>query len=180
MCYFQVQVGKDEMIATPVIKESPLPQQEQAAAFKIVIPSLSPGASVTVVVDTVFYHAIAPFPSHITQSDNQLVKFTGSSYVFSPYPSITQSTTFTLPNTNIESFSRVAPTNNADKTITYGPYTDVAALSYSKIEIHFENNGPFLTVAEVERLIEVSHWGNIAVEEHVHVKHIGEKVGEGI
>ena len=24
-----------------------------------------------------------------------------------------------------------------------------------------------------ERIIEVSHWGNIAVEEHVHIKHIG-------
>ncbi len=125
------------------------------------------------VVDVVFFNAIVAFPSHISQSDNQLVKFTGSSYVFSPYPSSTQSTTFTLPNTNIESFSRMAPTNSADKTITYGPYSDVEAFSYSKIEIHFENNGPFLTVAEVERIIEVSHWGNVAVEEHIHIRHIG-------
>lgn len=170
-----MQVSKEEAIPAPVLKESPLPQQDQAAAYKVTIPSLAPGASVTIVVETVFYNAIVAFPSHINQGDNQLVKFAGSSYVFSPYPSSTQSSVFSLPNTNIESFSRVAPTNSADKTITYGPYSEVAAYSYSKIEIHFENNGPFLSVAEVERVIEVSHWGNIAVEEHVHIKHVGKE-----
>ena len=39
--------------------------------------------------------------------------------------------------------------------------------------LHFENNGPFIGVVSLERIIEVSHWGNIAVEEHVHIKHIG-------
>ena len=39
--------------------------------------------------------------------------------------------------------------------------------------LHFENNGPFIGVVALERIIEVSHWGNIAVEEHVHIKHIG-------
>ena len=124
-------------------------------------------------MEVVFYQAIVPFPSEIAQSDNQLVKFTGNSYIFSPYTSKTQSTTFTMPNSNIESFSRVAPTNSADQTLTYGPYSDLSPFSHAKVELHFENNGPFLMVAELERTIEVSHWGNIAVEEHVHIKHIG-------
>ena len=42
--------------------------------------------------------------------------------------------------------------------------------------LHFENNGPFIGVVSLERIIEVSHWGNIAVEEHVHIKHLGEGV----
>jgi len=39
--------------------------------------------------------------------------------------------------------------------------------------IHYENNSPFLTVTNLERLIEVSHWGNIAVEETVDIFHSG-------
>ena len=158
----------------PVVTDRPLPDQNEAAVYKITIPSLSPGESTTVIVDLILSRAILPFPMEITQSENQLVKFTGSSYVFSPYLSKIQSTTFNLPNTNIESFSRVAPTSSAEKTLTYGPYSDVAPFSYSKIDVHYENNGPFLMVAELERIIEVSLWGNIAVEEHVHIKHIGE------
>ena len=39
--------------------------------------------------------------------------------------------------------------------------------------IHYENNAPFLTITSLERVIEVSHWGNIAVEETVDLKHGG-------
>lgn len=172
-CTVQVQVGKGETTGMAVVKDRPLPDHKEAAVYKITVPSLSPGSSVTVVVELVLFKAILPFPLEITQSENQLVRFTGNSYMYSPYPSKTQSTTFTLPNTNIESFSRVAPTNSAEKTLTYGPYSDVAPFSYAKVDIHFENNGPFLMVVELERIIEVSHWGNIAVEEYLHIRHIG-------
>lgn len=41
------------------------------------------------------------------------------------------------------------------------------------LKVHEENNSPFLTVTNLERVIEVSHWGNIAVEEHVDIRHSG-------
>ena len=42
-----------------------------------------------------------------------------------------------------------------------------------ELSVHYENNSPFLTVTTLERVIEVSHWGNIAVEETVDVVHSG-------
>ena len=39
--------------------------------------------------------------------------------------------------------------------------------------VHFENNSPFLTVTQMTRVIEVSHWGNIAVEETYDLVHSG-------
>ena len=39
--------------------------------------------------------------------------------------------------------------------------------------IHYENNSPFLTVTQLTRVIEISHWGNIAVEETLDVRHTG-------
>ena len=44
------------------------------------------------------------------------------------------------------------------------------------MKIHFENNEPFLVVSQLERNVEVSHWGNIAVWEDIHVSHNGAKL----
>jgi oligosaccharyltransferase complex subunit alpha (ribophorin I) len=30
-----------------------------------------------------------------------------------------------------------------------------------------------LTITNLERIIEISHWGNIAVEEHINMRHTG-------
>lgn len=42
--------------------------------------------------------------------------------------------------------------------------------------IHFENQSPFLTVNSLDRTIEVSHWGNIAVKESIQMTHTGAKL----
>lgn len=39
--------------------------------------------------------------------------------------------------------------------------------------MHYENNSPFLTVTSLTRVIEVSQWGNIAVEETFNIEHSG-------
>ena len=41
------------------------------------------------------------------------------------------------------------------------------------MSVHYENNNPFLVVSKLERVLEVSMWGNIAVEETVDVRHNG-------
>lgn len=39
--------------------------------------------------------------------------------------------------------------------------------------MHYENNAPILTIPTLTRLFEVSHWGNLAVEDHVSMRHDG-------
>ena len=34
-----------------------------------------------------------------------------------------------------------------------------------QLSVHYENNSPFLVVTRLERTLELSMWGNIAVEE---------------
>lgn len=41
------------------------------------------------------------------------------------------------------------------------------------MKIHYENNTPFLTISSITRTIELSHWGNIAVEETIDLRHTG-------
>jgi oligosaccharyltransferase complex subunit alpha (ribophorin I) len=68
----------------------------------------------------------------------------------------------------------LAPTSVSANTITYGPYEDTSAFSYSDLSVHFENGKPFITATSVVKEIEVSHWGaNVAIEETYNIQHDG-------
>ena len=41
------------------------------------------------------------------------------------------------------------------------------------MSIHYENNNPFLVVTRIEREIELSMWGNIAITETIDIRHAG-------
>jgi oligosaccharyltransferase complex subunit alpha (ribophorin I) len=145
--------------------------------FKVALPSaLQPGSSVTVNVQTLFTHCILPFPEEISQNDKQLVRFSGNVYYYSSYMTSSQTSTFVLPTSSVESFTRVKPVTTQDANIVYGPYTGMGQMSSKVVTLHFENPSPFLTILSVDRLIEVSHWGNIAVEETLVVKHTGARL----
>ena len=65
--------------------------------------------------------------------------------------------------------------------IAYGPFANVAPNSAKEVSVHYENNSPFLTVTEMTRVVEVSHWGNVAVEEDIDMRHTGAKLkGMGV
>lgn len=137
---------------------------------------LQAGRSATLSVETVFTNALLPYPSSIVQKEKQLVRYFGNHYFFTPYTTAKQTTTVTLSSRSVESYSKLKPVTQSDSTIVYGPYNDIAGLTEDKLVIHYENNAPFLTVTRLERLIEISHWGNIAVEENVEILHTGAKL----
>lgn len=134
---------------------------------------LKPGHSVELTVDEVFAHAMTPFPTKITQAEKQFVLFSANHYYYTPYTVKKQSATVSLATSSVESHSKLKPTSQSDNAITYGPYSDVEAFQISPMRVHFENNTPFLSVLHMARTIEVSHWGNVAVEETFHMKHVG-------
>jgi len=84
-----------------------------------------------------------------------------------------QTTAVKLASSSIESYTKLKPSSSNEATLTFGPYKDVQPFSSSKMDIHFENNQPFLTVNQMTRWLEVSHWGNVAVEESYHMTHSG-------
>jgi oligosaccharyltransferase complex subunit alpha (ribophorin I) len=134
---------------------------------------LDAGKQVTVDVETVYSHTLRPYPSQIAQSEKQFVQFTTSTYFPTPYKTTSQKTEVNCASKNIESYTRVKPVSASDSTITYGPFENKEPFTKGEIVIHYENNSPFLTVSEMTRLIEVSHWGNIAVEETLDMRHSG-------
>lgn len=135
------------------------------STFKVDLKNaLESKGTVDVLIKAVFTHMVTPFPSAITQFEKQLVKFSDNHFFFSPYTTATQTTTVKLSSGNIESKTEKSPTSTKGDTITYGPYADIAAYSHSTLNVHYENNRPFLTVTKLTKELEVSHWGNLAVE----------------
>eukprot|EP00088_Acartia_fossae_P017193 TRINITY_DN1973_c0_g1_i10.p1 TRINITY_DN1973_c0_g1~~TRINITY_DN1973_c0_g1_i10.p1 ORF type:complete len:605 (-),score=156.57 TRINITY_DN1973_c0_g1_i10:614-2428(-) len=135
--------------------------------------ALTKGITAVVNVEVVLGGAQEMFPAAITQKEKQLARYTGNVYVHSPYPINSQTTTITLASANIESYTKHEPVSKQDSTVKYGPYNNVAPFTVSELIVHAENNNPMLVVSNLIRVIEVSMWGNIAIEETVDVKHNG-------
>lgn len=152
-------------------------KSEKGQLFKVTLgSSVGKDASITLVVETVFTHNLEPFPAQIGQSEKQQVVFKANTYIYSPYVVKEQRTTVKLASSTVESYSRLKPSSSKDNVITYGPYKEARAFKEHAMKIHYENNSPFVVVNEMKRWIEVSHWGNIAVEETYHMTHEGAKL----
>ncbi|RUS86217.1 hypothetical protein EGW08_006012 [Elysia chlorotica] len=135
--------------------------------------ALDAGKTTIVDVEAIFSHVLRPYPSEIAQAEKQLVVLEANLYFYSPYPTTSQTTTVITTSSNVESYTKTKPVSQSDTSIIYGPYEDKAAFSEAPLKVHEENNSPFLTVTSMERVVEVSHWGNIAVEEHIDMTHTG-------
>nr|AAW25729.1 SJCHGC00848 protein [Schistosoma japonicum] len=130
-----------------------------------------------VFVDIALTELLEPRPSEIYQADKQFVKFRENAYFYSPYSTDTQLTHIRLPKGQLLTYSAtsIPPVIN-DNNIVYGPYESRPAFSVEPLVLHFEYYAPFVTVTEMTRLIEVSHWGNIAVEETLEIVNTGAKL----
>merc|ERR1712223_1420052 len=117
--------------------------------------------------------ALEMYPAAITQKEKQLARFNGNLYCYLAYPVTTQTTTVSLASSNIESHTKTKPVSVSDSTITYGPHKNTPAFSSADLTVHSENNSPMLVVSSLSRLIEVSMWGNLAIEETIDVVHRG-------
>lgn len=137
---------------------------------------LAAGKSLTFEVELVLFDLLRPFPAEITQNDKQYVLFKGNHYYYSLYATKAQTTVVNLASDKTESYSQLKPTAKSDAAITYGPYENVKPFEQSELSVHFESSAPFLVVNSLQRAIEVSHWGNVAVEETVDLYHTGAKL----
>lgn len=134
---------------------------------------LAAGKSLKIEVKVVLFDELRPFPTEITQAEKQLIMFTGNHYYYSLYVTKKQSTVVELASEKTESYSQLKPVSKSDTSITYGPYDNIKPFEQSEMKVHYENNSPFLRVTSLTRTIEVSHWGNIAVEETIDLAHYG-------
>jgi len=141
--------------------------------ISLLSPLAGGDSAVTLEIEEVFTHALAAFPVQIVQGESQKVIFKGNLHLLVPYTMASATTEIKLGSSKIESHTKIKPNSVKDSLITYGPFANVGPNSAKEVSVHYENNSPFLTVTEMTRLVEVSHWGNVAVEEEIDMRHTG-------
>jgi len=134
------------------------------------------GKSEELEINIVYPHAQSALPEEIRQDDVQYVRFVGNVYFTSPYDTSSQTTSVKAAGPT-QSFTKFKPfKSSGEKSVNYGPYEDVKANAFQELAVHFESKAPFLTVTDLSREIEISHWGNVAVTEDITMKHTGAKL----
>uniref|UniRef100_A0A672I2D3 Dolichyl-diphosphooligosaccharide--protein glycosyltransferase subunit 1 n=1 Tax=Salarias fasciatus TaxID=181472 RepID=A0A672I2D3_SALFA len=109
-----------------ITAEIALSNQGHSAVHSFVLavePELAPHLAY---IGMTFSHVLRPFPTHITQAERQLVIFQGNHYLYSPYPTRSQTTRVRLASKTVESYTKLGNPSKADEIIEYGPFRDVA------------------------------------------------------
>ncbi|GLV43151.1 uncharacterized protein CBL_14170 [Carabus blaptoides fortunei] len=155
------------------LQETTLADHDSDLFYTIIFNKPLEQKKYVVIIEEVYTGAQLPYPASITQKEKQLVRYFGNHYIYSPYLVNQQTTKVHVRTKNIESYTKLKPFTLNDGIITYGPYENIQPFTADKLSIHYENNSPFLTVTNLNRHIEVSHWGTIAIEESVSLLHTG-------
>ena len=92
--------------------------------------------------------------------------FTDTKHFLSLYPTKKQTTTFNHNSPTLHFYTPDASAEKKLKQIKYGSFKDIPALTYEEVMLHFRENRAQPIFTDVKKTIEVSHWGNILVDEY--------------
>ena len=132
---------------------------------------LAAGKSIHLEISEIYYGGMRAFPTEIKQMDTQLVIVEHNLYYSSPYETEIQNAKINIGTKKTESFPKQG--KQEGNNVKYNEINAASANSVQRVRIHYENNSPFLVVEQLEREVEVSHWGNVAITDKIWLKHAG-------
>uniref|UniRef100_A0A5K3EYR5 Dolichyl-diphosphooligosaccharide--protein glycosyltransferase subunit 1 n=1 Tax=Mesocestoides corti TaxID=53468 RepID=A0A5K3EYR5_MESCO len=154
-----------------------LGQISNKPTFSISVPNKNSNKSVTFTVSSFFTRMLKPKPAQIFQADKQFVELVVNLAYYSAYSTKRVTSTVILSAGEVLFYSSdVQPVKRSASKIKYGPFENLPPFHEQMARFNYENSSPFLVVTNLERTIEVSHWGNIAVENKISMKHYGAKL----
>ena len=129
------------------------------------------------VIQEDYFGRLAMLPKKITLKEDQLVVFQDTQNYISAYTTLDQRTELTLPSdkTDVMSFTTTNGERSREK-ITYQLNFSVEPMKIIPLRIHYENNKPIGVFNTARKIIEVSHWGNVAIEERYQIENVGAKL----
>eukprot|EP00903_Cladosiphon_okamuranus_P016026 g14798.t1 len=174
LAFLSVTMGKKELAFE--LEASP---EEGLVLYSAAVGQ--PGDGTKIAVKAVYTDVLSPFPKEITQLEDQSVLFESTLFAPSPYRTAKQTTILKLASGKILSMTEATGKRAVKgEQVTYGTFEDVAPLADGgELRLHYVNHAAFAKVTSCLREIEVSNWGNIAVEEHYDLVHAGAKLKGG-
>ncbi|KAI1335653.1 Ribophorin I [Xylariaceae sp. FL0016] len=170
----EVKDRKDAELSGFVVEAVEFDSVSDVQFYRIRLPTpLAPKSQQTLGISFYYLKSLSPLPSAIEQQDKQYLVYSFSAYCQSAYPTLKQKTEVKLPTSDIPEFTKIEgsgetkefPAKQGSK-LTYGPFPEVPAGAASPVKVRYEFTKPITHVTELERDIEVSHWGgNVAFEE---------------
>ncbi|KAK7738463.1 dolichyl-diphosphooligosaccharide--protein glycosyltransferase subunit 1 [Cytospora paraplurivora] len=149
--------------------------------YRIKFPEpLAAGGERTLSISYYYTSAYYPLPASIGQEDQQFLVYQFSAYSPSAYTTSKQKTEVKFSSPDVPDYTKL-PSNGGEEDpkkqgskLTYGPYEEVPAGAEQPVKVRFQFTKPVTHVSELERDIEVSHWGgNVAFEERYTLYHRG-------
>ncbi|CAM9200024.1 unnamed protein product, partial [Chrysoparadoxa australica] len=156
----------------------PLEAGRDFALYSVDPSSRTDRSNLELEVLAVYTDVVRPYPLAIRQTERQLVRFDDYLHVPSPYTTGEQTTSVILGSLGAQNTESYTQEKVQDRLI-FGPYLEVAPWSTEPLFAHYVLHVPFAKATECLREIEVSAWGNIAVEEHYNLEHAGAKLVGG-
>ncbi|KAI0194588.1 oligosaccharyltransferase alpha subunit [Astrocystis sublimbata] len=179
---FEVKDRKNSDVVGFIVDAVEFDSSSDTQFYRIKLPApLSPKGQQTLGISFYYLDALKPLPAYIAQTDKQYLTYAFSAYCHSAYPTLKQKTEVKLPSSDAPDYTKIAGTGETKEfpvkqgsKLTYGPFPEVPAGASSPATVRYEFNKPVSHVSELERDIEVSHWGgNVAFEERYTLFHHG-------
>ncbi|KAM3433397.1 hypothetical protein NHJ13734_006468 [Beauveria thailandica] len=173
---FEVKDRKDEKAGPFAAEVVEYDASSDTQYYRIRLPSpLQAGAQQTLGITFFYLDAYRPLPATIEQDEAQYLVHDFSVFAPSAYKTSKQKTEVKSASATIPDYTKVDnfPQKQGSK-LTYGPFNEQPAGAVSPAQIRFEFAKPVTHVSELDREVEVSHWGgNVAFEEHYTLEHRG-------
>ncbi|KAI2623569.1 Ribophorin I [Hypomontagnella submonticulosa] len=170
----EVKDRKDSSVSGFVVEAVEFDRTSDTQYYRIRLPAPLPAkGQQTLGISYYYLDSFKPLPAAIQQSDKQYLVYEFSAYCQSAYPTSKQKTEVKLPSSDIPDYTKIAASGETKEfpqkqgsKLTYGPFPEVPAGAVSPAKVRYEFTKPVTHVSQLERDIEVSHWGgNVAFEE---------------
>lgn len=158
-----------------------LPHRDGFTGYSLPVP-VNADTTLSFKYATYFTHALEPLPQVVKQTDDHYVVFAADvAHLPSAYTTQTASTTVKLGTKQaVKSFEPKEATPDNSGNFKLGPFSHINAWESAPLRVHYKSTAKFVTMEEVEREVEVSLWGNVAVEEHFSCTHTGAELQDGL
>ncbi|KAI6164857.1 Ribophorin I [Pisolithus thermaeus] len=158
--------GQAKPLAMTVLDED---DTAASSLIAVTLPKqLSAHGTLNLVFESVQTHATRPYPERAAQTDPQLLKYETGLFVLSPYDTLVQRTKVKSLSPDVVSYSTP---QGVDEFVRDGTFV---SKHQRTISIHYNFDYPVLEVKNLERSVEVSHWGaNLNVEDKIHLHNAG-------